>query len=82
MDFLPSVQQSPNIYVETAYNFPETLNKVIKTIGSDRIVFASDAPFSNMKLEIEKISDLDIDEMLIQKIFYGNIRHLLNETGC
>jgi uncharacterized protein len=79
MDFLPSLQQAPNIYVETAYNFPEVLNTVIRLIGSDRIVFTSDAPFSNMKLEIQKIMDLDIDALVCEKILNGNITRLLNE---
>jgi len=79
MDFIPSVQQSPNIYVETAYNFPETLNTVIQTIGLDRVLFSSDAPFSNTRMEIEKIRNLNVDALGSRNIFYGNIIQLLNE---
>ena len=78
MDFLPAVQQAANLYVETANNFPETIGAAIRAVGIDRILFSSDAPFSNLRLEIEKILQMDLSRQQFQKIFAGNIIQLLN----
>jgi predicted TIM-barrel fold metal-dependent hydrolase len=77
MDLVPAVCQAPNIYVETVYNMPDTLDEIVKAIGADRIVFASDAPFANLKLEIEKLELMNVEPKAWAAILGGNLARLL-----
>lgn len=77
MDLLPSVRQASNLYVETVYNFPDTLDLVIETIGLERVVFASDSPFSNLRLELAKLALVRVDRAGLRSILSENLMRLL-----
>lgn len=55
LDLLPAARLAPNIYIETAYNLPSTLGAIAQAIGPGRLLFASDAPFTNLELELGKL---------------------------
>jgi predicted TIM-barrel fold metal-dependent hydrolase len=77
LDLLPAVQQAGNIYVETVYNPPSTLAAVIKAIGPERMVFASDAPVANLRLEVEKLDHVPVDSQARAALMGGTIARLL-----
>lgn len=76
------------IYLDTSMGFEyfphDQFLRIVKTHGSDKILFGSDSPWSNAKREAEhlknfllpensKISENDIDAIL-----YGNAKRILN----
>lgn len=70
-----------NIYFDTAFTFQyieeETFLKILKKHGADRILFATDSPWSDAKKDISAISHLIKDEDVKQKIFCENAAKLL-----
>ncbi len=77
LDVIPAVRQAPNIYVETVYNLPGTLDGVVQAIGAGRVLFASDAPFTNLKLELDKLELMDVGADARAAILGGNLARLL-----
>lgn len=71
-----------DIYLDTSMGFEyfseDMFLKILKKHGADKILFASDSPWSNAKNEIEKIKHLPIDEKDKEKILYKNAKRILN----
>lgn len=68
-----------NVYLDTTgfYNEFETLNKVLKITGKEKVIFGSDFPALNVYVEIAKINFSDISEDAKKAIFYENAKKLL-----
>jgi uncharacterized protein len=77
LDMSAAVRQAPNIYVETAHNLPGTLEQVLEITGPDRIIFASDTPLTNLKLELAKIEKMSITPATRTAILHTNLARLL-----
>lgn len=71
-----------DIYFDTAMGFDyfseEQFLKIIKKHGADKILFASDAPWSNAKTEKEKLMSLSLSKNDIDAILGGNAKRILN----
>lgn len=71
-----------NIYLDTAMGFEyfsnEQFLRIVKKHGADKVLFATDSPWSNAKTEIAHLKALPISESEKQKILYGNAKRLLN----
>ena len=78
LDLIPSVRQASTIYVETVYNLPDTLEAVVQAIGVERVVFASDAPFTNLELEVGKLDRMTVGPEARAAILGGNLARLLH----
>lgn len=70
-----------NVYFDLSFSIPfisaEQMTRIIKEHGSDRILFATDSPWSGQKQSISEISALDLDREDLDAIFYGNAFKLL-----
>lgn len=70
------------VYLDTAYiqNTMEQSQflRILKNHGSDKILFATDSPWSGQKESVEWMKQLSIPENELNQIFYGNIAGLLN----
>jgi len=70
-----------NIYLDTSMGFeyfsPEQFLEIAKNHGADKILFASDSPWSNAKLEIERLKALPLLEKDIDAILGGNAKRIL-----
>jgi predicted TIM-barrel fold metal-dependent hydrolase len=77
LDLARAVRQAPNIFVETAYNLPGGLTNLIQTIGPERVLFASDAPNTNLRLELAKLDQLELDARERALLMGGNLARLL-----
>lgn len=62
IDSIPAVAGAPNIYAELSYKQPHTIEDAIRVLGADRVVFGSDAPFNDLRLELEKFFAADLDD--------------------
>ena len=71
----------PNVYFDTAYvakdiDF-EVFSQIVKKHGTDKILFASDLPWSDPMTEIALVDRLDIPDADKDWIFYENAAELL-----
>jgi predicted TIM-barrel fold metal-dependent hydrolase len=71
-----------NIYLDTAMGFEffpeEQFLRIVKNHGADKILFASDSPWSNAKTEAEHLMALPLSENEKNSILSGNAKRLLN----
>ena len=70
-----------DVYLDTAYvlNYidKETFLRFIEKHGADKILFASDTPWSDIKSNVEKIKSFELDKEIENKILYENAKILL-----
>lgn len=70
-----------NIYLDTSMGFEyfstEQFLRIVQKHGADKVLFASDAPWSNAKTEIAHIKALPISENEKENILGGNAKRLL-----
>ncbi len=76
--FLDEFENNENIYFDTSLSSLPTLLRFVERIGAKRMIFGSDLPFGNMKYELEKIINLEIDRKEKERILCRNIRKLCN----
>ncbi|MEM2136933.1 MAG: amidohydrolase family protein [Candidatus Methanomethylicia archaeon] len=78
LEAIKAAVKHDNILLETStYHYEKFLLYAIKTLGSNRILFGSDFPYSNVSLEISKIIQLNIPMEDKYKILGGNASLLL-----
>jgi len=70
------------IYLDTSMGFEffphERFLSIVSKHGADKVLFASDAPWSNAKTEIEALNSLDLPQEAKEAILGGNAKRILN----
>jgi predicted TIM-barrel fold metal-dependent hydrolase len=70
-----------DIYLDTSMGFDyfshEQFLKIVKNHGADKILFASDYPWSSAKSEIEQLKSLPLSEKEKDAILGGNAKRIL-----
>lgn len=70
-----------DIFLDTSYSFNdlgrEKMSRLIKIHGTDKILFATDSPWTDQGEEIKNISSLPLTEEDKKKIFWENAADLL-----
>ena len=70
-----------DVYLDTAYVLQymskERFMEILRRHGEDRILFASDSPWSNMENDVNTLRSFGLDERTENKIFSENARTLL-----
>lgn len=70
-----------NVYLDTAFTFDyieqEMFLKILKKHDENKILFATDSPWSRASRDVEAIKNMPIDKSLKQKIFSENAKKLL-----
>ena len=70
-----------NVYFDTSYILKETnestFKKVLNLHGEDKILFATDSPWSGMSEDVEKLKSYNLGIETEDKIFYKNACKLL-----
>ena len=70
-----------NVYLDTAFTFDfieqDMFLKILKKHDENKILFATDSPWSYATKDIEKIQNMPIDEAIKKKIFSENANRLL-----
>jgi len=77
MDFLPSLCATENIVAETAYNGAGVITELAEAIGTHRLVFASDAPFNDLDLEVARVNRAQLSTEGRRAVFSGTAQRLL-----
>lgn len=62
IDSIPAAVAAPNVFAEISYKQPHVIREAVATLGADRVVYGSDAPFNAMRLELEKFTEVGLDE--------------------
>jgi uncharacterized protein len=70
-----------NVFVDTTFQHPERIQKLINAFGSERVLFGSDWPYADrqpsvhcVRLALKQAADRQIQT----KIFRDNIKHLIH----
>jgi len=70
------------VYLDTSMGFDyfahDQFVRIVQKHGAHRILFASDAPWSNAKSEIEQLRALPLSNADISAILGGNAERILN----
>ncbi len=70
-----------NVYLDTAFTFDfieqEMFLRILEKHDENKILFATDSPWSHAWKDIEMVKKLPVDEDIKQKIFSGNAKKLL-----
>ena len=70
-----------NVYFDTAYTLPEIspslFKDIMNKIGADKILFATDSPWRDIKEEVDILRSFELGEEAESKILYENAAKLL-----
>ena len=82
-DALLAARQLDNIWLETSRASFNGLQKMVDTLGQERIVFGSDSPYvpSTVQYCLERVKALRISDQAREAILGGNMARLLGLTG-
>ena len=68
-----------NIYLEmSGMPMNSKIKEVYETIGKDRIMFGTDAPFHHPTIEMQKVITSGLSEKEMEDVFYNNAAKLMN----
>ena len=71
-----------NVYTDTTFRSAEYMRKAVELFGEDRIVFATDYPFTSIKLSLDQCIEAFADEPEIaDKVLFKNSARLLHLYG-
>ena len=80
-EFLTHVAGS-DVYIDTSYVLKyitkEQFYKILEKHGEDKILFATDAPWSSMASDLEILDSYNLPKTTLDKILYKNAQKLLN----
>lgn len=77
-DCLDVVARNDNLWIDTSYaQHVRRIEQAVQICGADKIIFGSDYPFSDQKLESLKIEFARISDEAKEKIFHLNIKNLI-----
>lgn len=80
VDLSLSLKKYNNVFFETSCSIPYGILTLVRNVGYKRILFGSDSPVTNpLKLEIDKILSLPINDEKKQSIFYNNVWSLVGD---
>ena len=71
---------SPNVYLETCstYRTPGVIEQLVEEAGAERVLFGSDVPLMDPRVQIGKIVTADVSAAAKRLILGENARRLLN----
>lgn len=82
-DGIDAVARCPNIYVDTSGCDPElgSVEYAVAKLGSERVLYGSDAPGRDVLCQIGRVMAADISEKARQNVLHLNAKRLLKLEG-
>jgi predicted TIM-barrel fold metal-dependent hydrolase len=78
MEVLPAMKRHSNTFADiSCQSNVRALKEAIKILGSDRFLFASSLPYSDVEVELEKLKLLELSETDKENILWRNAKKLL-----
>ncbi|MFC5503222.1 amidohydrolase family protein [Lysinimonas soli] len=82
-DAIEAAIRQPNLYLETsAMPYPEMIRQAVDQVGADRVIFGSDGPGCNPRLELAKITSIGLPTEQERLVLGGNAERLLGGTAA
>ncbi|MBO3084732.1 amidohydrolase family protein [Cellulomonas fengjieae] len=82
-DAIDTALRLPNVYLETsAMPRPEMIRTAVGELGAHRVIFGSDGPGCNPRLELAKITSLGLPAADEQAILGGNAARLMEVSAA
>lgn len=73
------VRDLPNVFFDVAYQSdPRMTESLVAAVGSERVVFGSDAPFYDLGKVLQSVLDANITETEKDNILFGNVQKVLD----
>lgn len=73
-----------NVYIDTSMSYlilnPVQAKRMILRHGSERVLYASDCPWSMPQEQMRYLESLDLPEQMIEDIYWNNAQHLLGHN--
>lgn len=80
-DAIGVCEKYENLLVDTsACPYPDKIREAIERLGAHRVLFGSDGPGCNPKLELQKIKRLGLSEKEERMVFHDNIASILERV--
>lgn len=76
-DGFAALAATPNLYGDTAHDFPLTGMSAQLAAAPDRVVFSSDFPFGEVKHELSRTKDLPVDDDVLRAVLGSTFLSLL-----
>jgi predicted TIM-barrel fold metal-dependent hydrolase len=81
-DAIRVCEKYDNLLVDTsACPYPHKIKEAIERLGAHRVLFGSDGPGCNPKLELQKIMRLGLSEDEQRLVLHDNIASILERVG-
>ncbi len=80
LDAIPALEYAPNLYADTAYGPWDTILTSFAehpAVGTDRVIFSSDSPYSSTVIELRRILEWDLADDRRAQVLGGNLARLL-----
>jgi len=78
-DAIRAVKRADNVYVDTAgQRLIPVIRLAVRELGSEKILFGSDAPFLSLEVELKKILECGLSRDDINNILYYNALKIIN----
>lgn len=78
-DGFAALAATPNLYGDTAHDFPLTGMSAQLAAAPGRVVFSSDFPFGEVRHELSRTKDLPVDDDVLRAVRGGTFLNLLPE---
>lgn len=80
-DAIQVCEKYDNLLLDTsACPYPQKIKEAIERLGANRVLFGSDGPGCNPKLELQKVKRIGLSENEEQMVFHDNIASLLERV--
>lgn len=81
-DAVDALAAVPNLYGDTAHDFPLTgIRAQLDAAGPSRVVFSSDFPYGDIRHEVMHVRDLEVEPAVLAGVLGGNLSRLLGLRG-
>lgn len=78
-DAINVAKKCSNVYLDTCeMPYPSVIKKAVQEIGAERILFGTDMPTDNARLEIDKMKLSSLKREEEELIYWKNIARILN----
>ena len=81
-DAIQAARAWPNLVLETsAMPYPRMIKRAVDEVGPERVIFASDGPGCDPRIEVEKVRLAGLSPAAEELVFGGNIERMLARVG-
>lgn len=82
-DAVAALRTAPNLYGDTAHDFPLTgMAAQLEAAGPERLVFTSDFPYGDVRHELRRVRDLPVESSVLDRVLGATMLRLLRGSAA